>query len=157
MNNRLFLYSSLFLVLILLFDASDQGSDNIKSNNQPIIPETGSQVVEHNNKPKDIIENKDYKTSDLVEVISDTLKVKIRLSDGALVSSELLKYPKYFESEDEKVVLLNNNQGSRYTALANIQSKQAKTPIKYTSRKLKYFLNNDDQLTVSIQGFSSHL
>jgi len=157
MNNRLFLYSSLFLVLILLFDASDQGDDNLKSNNQPIIPETGSQVVEHNSKPKDIIENKDYKTSDLVEVISDTLKVKIRLSDGALVSSELLKYPKYFESEDEKVVLLNNNQGSRYTALANIQSKQAKTPIKYTSRKLKYFLNNDDQLTVSIQGFSSDM
>ena len=51
MNNRLFLYSSLFLVLILLFDASDDGAENMRVTEQPAVPETSSQVTKQNDAP----------------------------------------------------------------------------------------------------------
>ena len=74
-----------------------------------------------------------------IEVTTDTLKVNISLNDGAIISSELLKYLKYFGSSDEKVKLLNK-EGLRYTALANIQSRELGAPTKYVSAKTNYSL-----------------
>ncbi len=155
MNNRIFLYSSLFLVLILLFDASNNTEDFKSANTQPNIPETSSSTIGEYIEPKqETIEDNNYVSSNSIEVTTDTLRVKIRLSDGALVSSELLKYPKRFGYPDEKIKLLDDTEGFRYTALANIQSKDAKTPSEYTSAKTKYSLNNNNKLTVSISGSS---
>ena len=42
MNNRIFLYSSLFLVLILLYDASNNNAMQPTTNSQLSIPETSS-------------------------------------------------------------------------------------------------------------------
>ena len=158
MNNRIFLYSSLFLVLILLFDASNNTDVHVKESIQPSIPETSSSASNNYVEPKqEILTTKPVNPNNTIEVLTDTLNVKIRLSDGALVSSELLKYPKRFGFPDEKVKLLDDTEGSRYTALANVQSKEAKAPNEYTSVRKKYSLSNNDSLTVSISGKSSDL
>ena len=158
MNNRIFLYSSLFLVLILLFDASNNIDHRANEITQPGIPETSSSASNDYVEPKpDLVTTKPVNSNNIIEVLTDTLNIKIRLSDGALVSSELLKYPKRFGYPEEKVKLLNNIEGSRYTALANVQSKEAKAPYEYFSDRKKYSLNDDNSLTVSISGTSSDL
>ena len=158
MNNRIFLYSSLFLVLILLFDASNNIDGNANRNIQPTIPETSSSTSNDYVEQKlDSVTTRSVNSSKTIEVLTDTLNVKIRLSDGALVSSELLKYPKRYGDPDEKVKLLDNTEGSRYTALANVQSKEADAPNEYTSNREKYSLNNNNNLTVSIIGTSPDL
>ena len=158
MNNRIFLYSSLFLVLILLFDASNNNVGQPTVSSQPSIPETSSASDRANVEPKqDIIKSSRVSSNKNIEVITDTLKVNISLDDGAIVSSELLKYLKNFGSSNEKVKLLNNTKGSRYTALANVQSQELDAPTKYTSVKAKYSLGGNNKLTVSIQGTASGL
>ena len=158
MNNRIFLYSSLFLVLILLFDASNNDTNQLNTGSQPNIPETSSASDQTRIEPKQEIATDSRASSNSnIEIITDTLKVNISLNDGAIVSSELLKYLKYFGSSDEKVKLLNNIKGSRYTALANVQSRELDAPAKYTSAKNKYSLGNNNELTVSIKGRASGL
>ena len=158
MNNRIFLYSSLFLVLILLYDASNNNAMQPTTNSQLSIPETSSTSDQRFVEPeqKTIKSNRvDFNKN--IEVTTDTLKVDISLNDGAIVSSELLKYLKYFGSSDEKVKLLNNTEGLRYTALANIQSRELGAPTKYVSAKTNYTLGNNNKLKVSIKGSSSGL
>ena len=158
MNNRIFLYSSLFLVLILLFDASNNDGGQPITDSQPNIPETSSINEQTYVEPKqEIIKSNRVSFNKSIEVTTDTLKVDISLNDGAIISSELLKYLKYFGSSDEKVKLLNNTKGSRYTALANVQSRELDAPTEYTSVKSKYSLGNNNKLTVSIKGTSSGL
>ena len=158
MNNRIFLYSSLFLVLILLFDASNNDINQLNIGSQPNIPETSSTSDQTRIEPKqEITKGSRASSNKNIEIITDTLKVNISLNDGAIVSSELLKYLKYFGSSDEKVKLLNNIKGSRYTALANIQSRELDAPTKYTSAKAKYSLGNNNKLSVSIKGRASGL
>jgi YidC/Oxa1 family membrane protein insertase len=158
MNNRIFLYSSLFLVLILLFDASNNDVSQPVASSQPNIPETSSTNSERYVEPaQEVIESNRVGLNKNIEVTTDTLRVNISLSDGAIISSELLKYLKYFGSSDEKVKLLNDMKGSRYTALANIQSRELDAPAEYTSVKTKYSLGNNNELTVSIKGISPGL
>ena len=156
MNNRIFLYSSLFLVLILLFDASSNNVSQSIVSSQPNIPETSSASNQKNIEPKqNIIKSSRGSSNKNIEVTTDTLKINISLDDGAITSSELLKYLKNFGSSSEKVKLLNNTKGSRYTALANVQSRESDAPTKYTSVKNKYSLENNNKLMVSIKGVSS--
>ena len=158
MNNRIFLYSSLFLVLILLFDASNNDVSQPVANSQPNIPETSSVNNETYMEPtQEAIKSNKVSLNKNIEVTTDTLRVNISLNDGAIISSELLKYLKYFGSSDEKVKLLNNTKGARYTALANIQSRELDAPTEYTSVKSKYSLGNNNKLTVSIKGISPGL
>ena len=158
MNNRIFLYSSLFLVLILLFDASSNNVSQPTAGSQPNIPETSSASNQKNTEPtQDIVKSSRVGSNKNIEVTTDTLKVDISLDDGAIISSELLKYLKKFGSSNEKVKLLNNTKGSRYTALANVQSQELEAPIEYTSAKSKYFLGDNNKLKVSIQGTVSGL
>jgi YidC/Oxa1 family membrane protein insertase len=107
MNNRIFLYSSLFLVLILLFDASNNDVSQPVANSQPNIPETSSVNNETYMEPtQEAIKSNKVSLNKNIEVTTDTLRVNISLNDGAIISSELLKYLKYFGSSDEKVKLL---------------------------------------------------
>ena len=99
MNSRLFLYSGLFLVLILLYDAWHNKNQpaNIVQNN---IPETNRDYQE-NNKP--LLSQPDTGTSgndvapsttlvnsfDNITVVTDTLEIMISLLDGSIVSAKL--------------------------------------------------------------------
>ena len=113
MNSRLFLYSSLFFVLILLFDASSRPTgeslNNIK--NEKSMPETTENSVSTSEQFPEVMGNDSKQAqprSKHVDVITDTHKLKISLTDGSIVSAELLNYAKEFESTDSNVKLLNN-------------------------------------------------
>ena len=161
MNNRLFLYSGLFLVLILLFDAWDNknpGTTNIQQN----IPETntesnaidiGTQAEADVNTTNAEPVTNDISLSDSITVTTNSLEVKISLFDGSLISSRLLKYPEEFGIEDEKVQLLNNTR-EKYIAKIGVQSKNLSQPVRYTASAKNYNIADNDSLTVELIGRS---
>ena len=104
MNNRLFLYSGLFLVLILLYDAwhnKNQPTQVVQNN----IPETNKDYQQEEKKPllsqpetntsgDDLVPSTTLANlSDSITVVTDTLEIMISLADGSIVSAKLLKYP----------------------------------------------------------------
>ena len=130
MNNRLFLYSGLFLVLILLYDAwhnKNQPAQVVQNNipetnrdykeeNKPLLSQPGTNTSGNNVVPSTSLAN----SSDNITVVTDTLEIMISLLDGSLVSAKLLKYPEVFGSEERKVQLLNNGT-VHYFAKAGLQ------------------------------------
>ena len=95
MNKRLFLYSALIFVIILLFDAWDSETYRPPTTTiiEESIPETANDSAvttqDAPNKPP-AVSNKI--TQNLVKAETDTLIVYIDLKDGSIVSSELLRY-----------------------------------------------------------------
>ena len=154
MNNRLFLYSGLFLVLILLYDAwSNKNLDN--SVVQDIIPETVVESVAPDSRsllePDIGSSDEGPATADSITVSTNSLEVKISLFDGSLVSSRLLKYPEEFGNEDEKVQLLDNTR-ERYIARIGVQSKNFSQPSRYVSSSKNYDIGDNDTLIVELVG-----
>ena len=156
MNSRLFLYSSLFFVLILLFDASSRPTgeslNNIKNENS--IPETTENSESASEQFPEVVANDSKQAQPrpkYVDVITDTHKLKISLTDGSIVSAELLNYAKEFESTDSNVKLLNNS-GQKYIAKTNVQSKDAVTPINYQTDLMSYEIGSNDFLEIVLSG-----
>ena len=97
MNNRLFLYSGLFLVLILLYDAWHNknqpkivAQNNIpetnrdyKDDNKPLLSQPDTDSLGDDEVPSRTI----VKSSDSITVLTDTLEVFISLLDGSIVSA----------------------------------------------------------------------
>ncbi|MBC85418.1 MAG: membrane protein insertase YidC [Acidimicrobiaceae bacterium] len=156
MNSRLFLYSSLFFVLILLFDASSRPPAESLNNKESevLIPET---TESSENASDYIIEPmlKDRKQTQsglrYVDVITDTHKLKISLTDGSIVSAELLNYAKEFESIDNNVKLLSNS-GKKYIAKTNVQSKDVVAPNNYQADRKLYDMGDSDVLEIVLKG-----
>ena len=165
MNNRLFLYSGLFLVLILLYDAWHNKNQpaNIVQNN---IPETNRDYQENKkpllSQPDTGISGNDVapsstlvNSSDNITVVTDTLEIMISLLDGSIVSAKLLEYPEVFGSQDRKVQLLNNDS-EHYIAKAGLQSKSSDQPESYSSSLKNYNIGESDSLEVVLTGNQNH-
>ena len=86
-----------------------------------------------------------------VDVFTDTHKLKISLTDGSIVSAELLNYAKEFESTDSNVKLLNNS-GQKYIAKTNVQSKDVVAPINYQTDVMSYEIGSNDFLEIVLNG-----
>mgnify|MGYP001165495724 FL=1 len=148
MNSRLFLYSALFFVLILIYDAWEQASPTSQIVDQPppLIPATedANKKPSENNyrKEQDIPSSEALETEDFITIRTDTLKVKVSLKDGSIVSSELLNFKKEFKTGSENIFLLNN-KSEEYIARVDIQSKTEKKPISYNSNKTEYIMDGD--------------
>ena len=156
MNSRLFLYSSLFFVLILLFDASSRPPVGSLGNkvNETSMPETTESPENPSQQiPEPIAKDGKQIQPGLkyVDVMTDTHKLKISLSDGSIVSAELLNYAKEFESTDNNVTLLTNS-GRKYIAKTNIQSKDVVAPNTYQADKMSYEIGDSDVLKVVLKG-----
>ena len=161
MNNRLFLYSGLFLVMILLYDAW-QNQNTVTSITETNIPET---VIESDRPPTRSFSEPDDNVSSVSEaetsvnpseaivVNTDTLVIKISLSDGSIISSKLLKYSEEFGIDDKKVQLLSESPQS-YIARIGVQSKNLSQPKIYSSAKKSYNIGDNESLTVTISGIS---
>ena len=158
MNNRLFLYSGLFLVLILLYDAWDNRNAQISvvENNMPdtIVEQEKNQ----SQPPKDTVRSIDSRLPGYVDneaetvlVVTDTLEAKISLTDGSIVSAKLLKYPEEFGLEEKKVQLLNDSSEA-YIAKIGLQSKTLGQPKSYSTSKKEYLLGDSDSLMVELAG-----
>ncbi len=154
MNNRLFLYSGLFLVLILLYDSWQNRFDqNVVT--QESMPETIQESEQVKSEPStqsniELPEKIDGNI-DSILVVTDTLELKISLADGSVISSKLLKYPENFGSNDLKVQLLDDSDRS-YVAKVGLQSKSAIQPKVYRSLQKEYFLEDKNYMTVEING-----
>ena len=153
MNSRLFLYSALFFVLILLFDAWNNPahimSDKISSESS--LPETASstetiELSEPNIEPK---RTKQTTQPKYIDVKTDMLKLKINLTDGSIVSAELLKYAEEFQSIDDNVKLLSSGQ-QKYIAKTNVQSKDVVAPTSYLTANQSYDIKNNNTLKVTL-------
>ncbi|RPH01573.1 hypothetical protein CBD81_001315 [bacterium TMED221] len=163
MNNRLFLYSGLFLVLILLYDAwhnknqpKTVAQNNIpetnrdyKDDNKPLLSQPDTDSLGDDEVPSRTI----VKSSDSITVLTDTLEVIISLLDGSIVSAKLLKYPEVFGSQDRKVQLLNNDS-EHYIAKAGLQSKNSDQPKNYSSPLKSYNIGESNTLEVTLTGES---
>ena len=154
MNNRLFLYSGLFLVLILLYDSWQNRFDQ-----NVVTPESMPETIQESEQVKSEPSTKSNielpeKMDDNIEsilVVTDTLELKISLADGSVISSKLLKYPENFGSNDLKVQLLDDSDRS-YVAKVGLQSKSAIQPKVYRSLQKEYFLEDKNNMTVEING-----
>ncbi len=158
MNNRLFLYSGLFLVLILLYDAWDNrnAQNTVTQENIPdtIIEQDKSQA----NPPKDSVRSNvselpdnDSAQAETILITTDTLEVKVSLTDGSVVSAKLLKYPEEFGLEEKKVQLLSDSSQS-YIAKIGLQSKTLGQPKSYIAKQKEYTLGDRDRLVVELVG-----
>jgi YidC/Oxa1 family membrane protein insertase len=161
-NKRLFLYSGLIFVIILLFDAWDKETyqspttttieESIpETANDSAVPQTAndSAVLAQDapNKPP-VVSNKT--TQSLVKVETDTLIVYIDLKDGSIVSSELLQYASAY-GEDSNMRLLNNN-GEKYIARVGLQSRNTVSPASYTTPNKNNTMGSKDTLEVVLTG-----
>lgn len=160
MNNRLFLYSGLFLVLILLYDAwhnKNQPTTVVQNN----MPETNSDYIPDDRPSKqnpdaNLSETPDTSsiaTSDAITVTTDSLEVMISLLDGSIISAKLLQYPEVFGTNERKVQLLDNTT-EHYIAKIGLQSKNLAQPKKYISRLKSYSMGNNDTIEVVLKGKS---
>ena len=84
---------------------------------------------------------------------TDTLVIKISLSDGSIISSKLLKYSEEFGIDDKKVQLLSESP-ELYIARIGVQSKNLSQPKKYSSAKKSYSLDGNESLIVTLSGIS---
>ena len=159
MNNRLFLYSGLFLVLILLYDAwhnKNTGYNAVQQN----IPETaiesnisiGTQPSEtdvDSSNTEPATTKTDF--SESITVTTNSLEVKINLADGSIISSRLLKYPEEFGIDEKKVQLLDSVT-EQYIARIGVQSKNMSQPASYTSSSRSYDIGDRERLIVELVG-----
>lgn len=150
MNNRLFLYSALIFVSILLFDAWDRDYSEFvqEKTNIEQIPET--KVKKEIQKTQPITpETPKRKKEKLIHVETDTLKIKISLRDGAIVYAELLDYPVLQGQENNKIKILNSEQNN-YVARIGVQDKNYLVPEGFTSKKETYNLSNKESLDITL-------
>ena len=123
--NRLFLYSGLFFILILIFDAYDRDYNQSANNvNQTTDVEQSSNQTKTLPPEGDIKSPLKLKPKTTALVISnlenDKLVIKIDSSNGEVVYAELKEYSTKLGSK-EKVVLLDY-VNKAYTAGSNIQA-----------------------------------
>ena len=161
MNNRLFLYSGLFLVMILLYDAwqnQNTGNSKVESNIPETVVESDRPSTRSFSEPDENVSSINEATdlvnpSETIVVYTDTLEIKISLSDGSVVSSRLLKYSEEFGKDDKKVQLLNESP-ELYIARIGVQSKNLSQPKKYSSAKKSYSIDGNESLIVTLNGIS---
>lgn len=90
----------------------------------------------------------------LIEVITDTLQVKIDTRGGDLVHAALLKYPEQLHQPDQPMVILNRDNGRIYEAQSGLLGKgapdQGKRTIYSVSKTSWQLQDGDDELKVQL-------
>ena len=131
--NRLFLYSGLLFILILIFDAYDMDYNQTKT--EIVQPEsTGSTNKSAKQPPQGTINNEtpigDVKPTqkDIRSLENGKLLINFDAKSGELLFSKLKNYPIKLGDTDNVIIL--DYDKKRYTAASNIQIKDEQaTPI----------------------------
>ena len=128
MNNRLFLYSALVFVSILLFDAWDRDYSAPNLSKQSTTHEIPETKTSKDNKKIQIDTPKPTQKQNekFINVTTDTLKIKISLKDGAITYAELLNYPVAQGKEKNKVKVIDLEK-KNYIARIGLQGKNNQT------------------------------
>ena len=151
MNNRLFLYSALVFVSILLFDAWDRDYSAPNLSKQSTTHEIPETKTSKDNKKIQIDTPKPTQKQNekFINVTTDTLKIKISLKDGAITYAELLNYPVAQGKEKNKVKVIDLEK-KNYIARIGLQGKNNQTLETFTSEKEDYTLGDKKSLNVRL-------
>ena len=162
MSNRVFLYSALIFVFILLYDAWLSDYPEIEPHEQEYtqeIPETQdmpeTQITTEGGKdiqpilPKARVDNKEK----FIQVLTDSHNIKISLTDGSIIYAELLRYPIAENKKEEKVKLLDTTD-RHYIAKVGLQAKRDIGPKEFFSDMQSYNILDKESLDVILTGQS---
>jgi YidC/Oxa1 family membrane protein insertase len=137
---------------------SQAKSEQNASNGQP-LPQLPNVVANTNASTESVpvSSNTSSTSAELVQVKTDVLDVSIDLSQGNVVSSDLLEYPLAVDEKNKPFVLLQNQPKERYVAnsslfITNGQAVQA-IDFNFKAAQKKYQLNaNQNQIVVTLEG-----
>lgn len=151
MNNRLFLYSALVFVSILMFDAWDRDYSTPDLSKQSTIHEIPETKTNKDTKKIQIDTPKPTQKQNekFINVTTDTLKIKISLKDGAIIYAELLNYPVVQGKEKSKVKIIDLEK-KNYIARIGLQGKNNQTLETFASEKENYNLGDKRSLDVRL-------
>ena len=146
MNSRLFLYSAFFFVTILLYDAYSH-TNTVITSQDGVVEELRDSPPSTDSESKEVV-NSQLKSDEIdarvaqdilektIDVVSNSLRVKISLYDGSIVRAELRDYKEYFGG-DTNVVLIDASKLG-YRARADVQFINQESPAGYLSDKQSY-------------------
>tara|TARA_Y100000768_G_scaffold243273_1_gene184333 strand:+ start:1160 stop:2725 length:1566 start_codon:yes stop_codon:yes gene_type:complete len=145
--NRLFLYSGLFFILLLIFDAYDRDYNQIQIANtesaEDVAPQTSSQPPDERSLTS-VDTDKEVNKNRKIEMLeSDKLLVKFDVTSGEILFSELKDYSKSLGSKENIVILDHENK--KYTAASSIQILNTETQPSFTKK------NSGSQNKVTLQ------
>ncbi len=145
--NRLFLYSGLFFILLLIFDAYDRDYNQIQIANtesaEDVAPQTSSQPPDERSLTS-VDTDKEVNKNRKIEMLeSDKLLVKFDVTSGEILFSELKDYSKSLGSKENIVILDLENK--KYTAASSIQILDTETQPSFTKK------NSGSQNKVTLQ------
>ncbi len=135
--NRLFLYSGLFFILLLIFDAYDRDYNQIQIANtesaEDVAPQTSNQPPDERSLTS-VDTDKEVNKNRKIEMLeSDKLLVKFDVTSGEILFSELKDYSKSLGSKENIVILDHENK--KYTAASSIQILNTETQPSFTKKK----------------------
>jgi len=150
MNNRLFLYSALIFVSILLFDAWDRDYPTMLPEEATVekMPETKTKKDIKKTQPAGT-KTPAREKEKTISVQTNLHKIKISLRDGAIIYAELLDYPTSQTKRESKVKVLDSEH-KNYVARIGIQDKNYLVPEGFTSAEQAYSLSNKNSLVVTL-------
>ena len=154
MSNRVFLYSALAFIIILLFDAWDRDYSEPSmptKTTQNEIPETS--ISGNQDEPKNTtIPTKTQKyDKNYVTVVTNNQNIKISLLDGSIIYTELLNYSKSQDRNSGNIILLDS-KNKNYIAKIGVQNKSRQAPPFFSSDKQLYKMSNKEKLDVTLYG-----
>lgn len=135
--NRLFLYSGLLFILILIFDAYDRDYNQtatIKNNQDVIVNPTNTKEPPAAQLTKKQIPNATVSTAKTIATIQNSkLSVKYDSNTGELLYAELKEYSVDLGS-DTNIVILDFDK-KKYSASSDLQIMESESTPKYTPIK----------------------
>ena len=157
MNNRLFLYSALAFICILLYEAWSNDYSVETTETKIIseeIPETkiikkGESIDEQIIPVEESVYSKNF-----ILVKTDNHNIKISLADGSIIFAELLNYPVSQDKEAVNIQILDTKT-KHYIAKVGAQKKNEQTKIRFTSNKTTHDIAGKKNLDVILTGVAN--
>lgn len=169
---RIILYAALGLVLFYLWNAWQQDyppvstkADVITEQSRSLLPsmqDAGKAVPlktqqERQVQPVDESEVSSKPDSQIIDVKTDTLNLKIDLKDASIIEASLLQYPVSADEKDKPVKLLFDTSERRYVAQSNIFTVDGNNinilDFDFTAEKSTFTMDeNQDSVVVSLTG-----
>ena len=154
MNNRLFLYSALTFIIILLIDAWDRDYSQPSTETTIIqneIPETNIELEQETKVKTTVPETNEKYGKGFVTVITDKQNLKISLLDGSIIYAELLDYTKSQDKSSGNILLLDATK-KNYIAKIGAQNKNKQNPASFSSPKKVYQMSSAGSMDVVLEG-----
>ena len=157
MSNRLFLYSALAFICILLFEAWSNDYSTEMTETKTIseeIPETKTIKKNESIDEQIIPVEESVYSKNFILVKTYNHNIKISLADGSIFFAELLNYPVSQDKEAGNIQILDTKT-KHYIAKVGAQKKNQQTKIRFTSNKNTHDIAGKKNMDVILSGVAS--